>query len=120
MSALASSNSGLGRVPEYNMRYGPSSSFKGGSMDPKVATRPRSAIRSLVKSEAGGGIVLMASAALALAIANSRVADTYFAALKLYVGGLSILHWVNDGLMALFFLLIGLEIKRELVAGQLS
>jgi NhaA family Na+:H+ antiporter len=83
-------------------------------------SRPRSAIRLLLKSEVVGGIVLMASAALALAIANSHVADTYFAALKLYVGGLSILHWVNDGLMALFFLLIGLEIKRELVAGQLS
>jgi NhaA family Na+:H+ antiporter len=82
--------------------------------------RPRSAIRSLLKSEAGGGIVLMASAALALAVANSPCAATYFAALKIYVGGLSILHWVNDGLMALFFLLIGLEIKRELLDGQLA
>ncbi len=89
-------------------------------MAAKVTTRPRSAIRSLLKSEAGGGIVLMASAALALAVANSPFAETYFAALKIYVGGLSILHWVNDGLMALFFLLVGLEIKRELLDGQLA
>jgi Na+:H+ antiporter, NhaA family len=86
----------------------------------RLRARPRSAIRSLLKSEAGGGIVLMASAALALAVANSPWADTYFTTLELHVGGLSIRHWVNDGLMALFFLLVGLEIKRELLDGQLA
>jgi NhaA family Na+:H+ antiporter len=62
----------------------------------------------------------MVAAAAALAIANSPLAPAYFGALKTYVGGLSILHWINDALMAVFFLLIGLEIKREFLDGQLS
>ncbi|GAB6842961.1 Na+/H+ antiporter NhaA [Methylorubrum rhodinum] len=73
----------------------------------------------MLVSEAGGGLVLMASAALALAVANSPLADTYFAALKAYIGPLSVLHWINDALMAVFFLLVGLEIKREVLDGQL-
>jgi NhaA family Na+:H+ antiporter len=62
----------------------------------------------------------MGVAALALVIANSPLAPSYFGVLKTYVGGLSILHWINDALMALFFLLVGLEIKREFLDGQLS
>jgi NhaA family Na+:H+ antiporter len=81
---------------------------------------PASALRELLQSEAGGGIVLMVAAAAALAIANSPLAPAYFGVLKTYVGGLSILHWINDALMALFFLLVGLEIKREFLDGQLS
>jgi NhaA family Na+:H+ antiporter len=61
----------------------------------------------------------MASAALALVVANSPLAPAYFGLLKSYLGPLSVLHWINDGLMALFFLLVGLEIKRELLDGQL-
>ena len=61
----------------------------------------------------------MASAALALIVANSPLAPGYFAALSAYLGPLSVLHWINDGLMALFFLLVGLEIKRELLDGRL-
>jgi len=82
--------------------------------------RPASALRALLKSEAGGGLVLMAAAAFALAIANSPLAPAYFSVLKTYVGGLSVLHWINDALMAVFFLLVGLEIKREFLDGQLS
>src|SRR5215207_8521031 len=82
--------------------------------------RPASALRSLLVGEAGGGLVLMAAAALALAMANSPIAPSYFGVLKTYVGGLSILHWINYALMALFFLLVGLEIKREFLDGQLS
>ena len=78
-----------------------------------------SALRDTLVSEAGGGLVLMASAALALVVANSPLADTYFAALKSYVGPLSVLHWINDALMAVFFLLVGLEIKREMLDGRL-
>jgi NhaA family Na+:H+ antiporter len=63
--------------------------------------------------------VLMASAALALAVANAPLADAYFALLKAHIGPLSVLHWINDGLMAVFFLLVGLEIKRELLDGRL-
>lgn len=62
----------------------------------------------------------MGVAALALAIANSPLAPTYFHALHLPVAGSSLLHWINDGLMAIFFLLVGLEIKREVVDGELS
>jgi NhaA family Na+:H+ antiporter len=82
--------------------------------------RPRSLIRSLLRSEAGGGLVLIAAAALALIIANSALADGYFALLKTYIGPLNVLHWVNDLLMAIFFLLVGLEIKREFLDGQLA
>jgi NhaA family Na+:H+ antiporter len=81
---------------------------------------PPSALRSLLQSEAAGGLVLIGAAAVAMFVANSPLASAYFATLELEAGGLSILHWINDGLMALFFLLIGLEIKRELVDGELS
>ncbi len=76
-------------------------------------------LRDFLRSEAAGGILLMVSAALAMLVANSFLAETYFGGLHAYVGPLSLLHWINDGLMALFFLLVGLEIKREFVGGQL-
>ena len=81
---------------------------------------PASALRQFLGSEAAGGTILMVVAALALAVANSPMAPTYFAAFDVYLGGLSILHWINDGLMAIFFLLVGLEIKRELLDGELA
>ncbi|MBB3234166.1 Na+/H+ antiporter NhaA [Phyllobacterium endophyticum] len=91
-------------------------------MDPKPARRVRltASFRSFIESEAAGGIILMAVAALALILANSPLREEYFGILKTYIGGLSILHWVNDALMAVFFLLVGLEIKREMISGQLS
>jgi NhaA family Na+:H+ antiporter len=82
--------------------------------------RPVSVFREFLDSEAAGGIILMAAAALALIVANSPLAETYFSALHAYLGPLSVSHWVNDGLMAVFFLLVGLEIKREVLDGQLS
>ena len=82
--------------------------------------RPRSALRGFLDGEAAGGLVLMAVALLALAVANSPLATGYFGVLESYVLGLSVLHWINDGLMAVFFLLVGLEIKREMLDGQLS
>lgn len=82
--------------------------------------RPVSIFREFLDSEASGGIVLMVAAALALIVANSPLADGYFAALHAYAGPLSVSHWINDGLMAVFFLLVGLEIKREVLEGQLS
>jgi Na+:H+ antiporter, NhaA family len=85
-----------------------------------TSKRPRSVLRALLTNEASGGMVLMGVAALALIIANSPVAPLYLGALKAYVAGLSVLHWINDGLMAVFFLLVGLEIKREFLVGQLS
>ncbi|MCB1525740.1 MAG: Na+/H+ antiporter NhaA [Rhodoblastus sp.] len=80
----------------------------------------RSVLKRLLHSEASGGVVLMASAAIALAVANSAWAPAYFQALETHVGPLSLLHWINDALMALFFLLVGLEIKREMIGGELS
>lgn len=76
-----------------------------------------------------GGIVLGINVILALIIANSPWADTYFEILKYKLGiffngdtyfDISILHWINDGLMAIFFFVIGLELKREFVGGELS
>lgn len=81
---------------------------------------PTSILRAFIGSESSGGILLMAAAALAMAVANSPVAPVYFATLHNYLGPLSVLHWVNDAVMAIFFLLIGLEIKREFVDGHLA
>ncbi|BCG84095.1 Na(+)/H(+) antiporter NhaA [Mesorhizobium sp. 113-3-9] len=82
--------------------------------------RPVSVFREFLDSEAAGGIILMVAAALALIIANSPLSGTYFSVLHAYLGPLSVSHWINDGLMAVFFLLVGLEIKREMLDGQLS
>lgn len=91
--------------------------MKGGDMRDE---RPKSILREFLDGEAAGGIILMAAAALALIVANSPLAGTYFAVLHAYLGPLSVSHWINDGLMAVFFLLVGLEIKREMLDGQLS
>ncbi len=80
----------------------------------------RYAIKRFIGSSAAGGILLMGSAAIALLLANSPAAGAYFGALNAKVAGLSVLHWINDALMAAFFLLVGLEIKREMLVGQLS
>lgn len=86
-----------------------------------IRTKPASRfLRRFIQSEASGGLVLMGAAALALVIANSPAASIYFGILQTYIAGLSVLHWINDALMAVFFLLVGLEIKREVVGGQLS
>ncbi|MGO4706980.1 Na+/H+ antiporter NhaA [Microvirga sp. 2MCAF38] len=79
-----------------------------------------SLLRTFLGSEAASGVILMGVTVLALIVANSPLADAYFHALHIEVLGLSILHWINDALMALFFLLVGLEIKREFLDGQLS
>ncbi|MDE2578457.1 MAG: Na+/H+ antiporter NhaA [Hyphomicrobiales bacterium] len=73
-----------------------------------------------LQSEAAGGIVLMASAALALVVANSGLAPAYFHALETHIGPLETVEWINDALMALFFLLVGMEIKGEVLAGELA
>ena len=86
------------------------------------------ALTDFLKNEASGGLALMAMAVLALIVANSPLATLYEALLNVpvvvRVGGLEIakplLLWVNDGLMAVFFFLVGLEVKREVLAGQLS
>ncbi len=86
------------------------------------------ALKDFLKQESAGGIVLIIAAALALVIANSPLAPAYFGTLetKLNVSfgafeiDKALLLWINDGLMAIFFFLIGLEVKREIIGGQLS
>lgn len=77
-------------------------------------------ISHFFSSEPASGIVLMVAAVLGIWCANSGLATTYFAALSSYVMGVSVLHWINDAMMAVFFLYVGLEVKRELLTGELS
>lgn len=85
-------------------------------------------IREFMKLESAGGILLLAAAIIGILVANSPLAGLYGALLQtpvaVQVGALLIakplLLWINDGLMAVFFFLIGLEIKREVVEGELS
>jgi len=78
------------------------------------------ALRDFLKTEAAGGIMLMLAAAAAMIVANGPFGPGYAALLHMTLGPLSLLHWINDGLMALFFLLVGLEIKREWLHGHLA
>ncbi len=71
-------------------------------------------------NEKSSGFVLIACAVVSLLIANSALSDAYLGFWKSYFAGLTVSYWVNDGLMAIFFLLIGLELKRELYKGELS
>lgn len=81
-----------------------------------------------VHSEVTGSILLLACTVVALVWANSPLAGSYFDLLHTYVGvswgdasfKLSLHHWINDGLMVVFFFVVGLEIKRELLVGELS
>jgi len=84
--------------------------------------------QEFARTGALGGIVLLASAVAALAWANSPMSEGYFALWRTEVAlgpsshpvRLSLRSWINDGLMALFFLLVGLEMKRELLVGALA
>ncbi len=78
------------------------------------------AVRDHLSGEAGPGVVLMLAAGAALVVANSPLEHAYSHALHATIGPMSLLHWINDGLMAVFFLFVGLEVKREVVAGDLS
>ena len=69
---------------------------------------------------AAAGLLLVGATVLALVVANSPLAGLYTATLHRPIAGLATMHWINDGLMALFFLLVGLEIKRELIVGSLA
>lgn len=95
----------------------------------KVASnKARETLQEFLKLESAGGILLAVAATLALVLANTPLAGAYQAlldiAVTVKVGGFGVdkalLLWINDGLMAIFFLLVGLELKREVVEGQLS
>lgn len=93
-----------------------------------VSNRALSAIREFLKLESASGIILVGAALLALIVNNSPLSGLYDLLLEtpveIRVGALHLakplLLWINDGLMAIFFLLIGLEVKREILDGQLS
>ena len=76
--------------------------------------------RDFFKSEKTGGLLLIVNTILSLIIANVILGSDYIQFWQLKVGGLSIEHWANDFLMAIFFLLIGLELEREIYKGELS
>lgn len=86
----------------------------------KESPRALAIFASFLASESAGGLVLMGAALAAIVVANSPMASLYFAALHSVWGGLSVELWINDGLMAIFFLMVGLEIKREVLAGGLA
>jgi Na+:H+ antiporter, NhaA family len=73
-----------------------------------------------VRSEQFGGVMLILCTLLSLALANSTLGASYQAVWQVSLGPLSLEHWINDALMAVFFLLIGLELERELYVGELS
>ena len=89
---------------------------------------PLSAIREFLRLEAAGGFLLLGAAVLALILANTPLAWLYDGlldtAVVVQIGALKLakplLLWISDGLMAVFFLLVGLEIKREVAEGELS
>ncbi len=71
-------------------------------------------------SEKSSGVLLILCTVVSLGLANSSFGPAYVTAWEMPVGGLSVSHWVNDALMAIFFLMIGLELERELYNGELS
>ena len=86
------------------------------------------AFRWFFKLEAASGLVLLIAAVIALIISNSNLSDYYFSILNAHILigtinfglNLSVLHWINDALMAIFFFVVTLEIKREFIQGELS
>lgn len=76
--------------------------------------------KAFFESERSSGIVLIICTLVSLSLANSALGASYLGFWKMYLAGLSVEHWINDGLMAVFFLLIGLELERELYNGELS
>ena len=76
--------------------------------------------KDFFESEKSGGLVLIAFTLISLAIANSAFGNLYLHFWETTFAGHSIEHWINDGLMTIFFLLIGLELEREIYQGELS
>ncbi len=76
--------------------------------------------KDFFESEKSSGILLIICTVVSLLLANSIIGANYLSIWQMYVGGLSVEHWINDALMAVFFLLIGLELERELYNGELS
>ncbi len=76
--------------------------------------------KNFFNSEKSSGILLIICTDVSLIFTNSIIGANYLSLWQMYIGGLSVEHWINDALMAIFFLLIGLELERELYNGELS
>lgn len=76
--------------------------------------------RDFFNSERSAGILLIGCTILSLLLTNSNLGDSYLQIWNAKVSGESVTHWINDGLMAIFFLMIGLELEREIYKGELS
>lgn len=89
---------------------------------------PMQALRNFIRMESAGGLLLLAAAVVAMIVSNSPLAELHHSVLNartaVIIGPLAIdktlLLWINDGLMAVFFLLVGLELKREVLEGELA
>jgi len=86
-------------------------------LDPRTLS---STFQKFLHSEQASGILLIVCTAISLLIANSSLGPDYSSGWQIRLAGLSLEHWINDALMAIFFLLIGLELERELHSGELS
>lgn len=80
----------------------------------------QSLISKILNSQQAAGVILILASVLGVIFANSGLANSYFSILESKILNLSVLHWINDALMAVFFLLVGLEVKRELLVGDLG
>ncbi|HTY09021.1 MAG TPA: Na+/H+ antiporter NhaA, partial [Candidatus Edwardsbacteria bacterium] len=80
----------------------------------------RRQLNEFLDSEQAGGVILLACTVLSLVLTNLPFGRSYAAIWQAVLAGQPIVHWINDGLMAVFFLLIGLELKRELSTGELA
>lgn len=76
--------------------------------------------KSFFESEKAGGLVLLIGTIISLLLANSSFSETYLSVWHHPIGSQSVEYWINDGLMTIFFLLIGLELEREVYIGELS
>lgn len=113
--SIALSQAFFARLEEIN--------YLGARMLEKYTKRYWWGLQEFFSKETAGGIVLMIVTALALIISNSAYSEHYFDLLRTDYGflkGHSLQYWINDAIMVLFFLLIGLEIKREFIIGHMS
>ena len=87
---------------------------------PRLTNRLSATFISFFESERASSVLLIGCTLLSVLLANSVMGNTYVHFWHQAVFGMSLEHWVNDGLMAIFFLMIGLELERELYSGELS
>lgn len=85
-----------------------------------MISRTTNLFKAFFESERSSGIILILATIVSMMLANSSISESYLHLWETKLGIMNIEHWVNDGLMAVFFLLVGLELKREFMVGELS